>query len=195
MIYAAADFILRPMVLAFLLLTAAALGLAWHGTFSRSGGGHTAPRRALDWPGLETVPAPAPDVREETLVSAGHNANWEPDYGTGTINVIRHPGIAEIHDLPIVTVTDDPAGKHAQPRIHAFMPGMEPYCGNCGQSGHWRGDESCADAVVTELVTRHRDGKVAAAIAASLEAEGFRYHATTDGFLDSIIGGIEAIRP
>jgi hypothetical protein len=89
-------------------------------------------------------------------------------------------GLAERYGLggfpPAVTVTDEPAGKHAQPRVHAFKPGGEPYCSKCGASGHWRGDESCADAVVTELIERRRETNVRDAIAGHLEAEGFRYH-------------------
>ncbi len=96
-----------------------------------------------------------------------------------------------------VTVTDDPpAGRHEASRAHPFTPGGDPYCGKCGKAGHWRGGQSCADAVVDELITRRRDDHVTAAIAGHLSAEGFRSHSITpDEILDSIIGKIKPVQP
>jgi len=80
--------------------------------------------------------------------------------------------------------------------VHAFTPGGDPYCGKCGKAGHWRGGQSCADAVVDELITRRRDDHVTAAITAHLADAGFRGHGgDTGAMLDSIIGGIPAVQP
>src|SRR6266498_4501205 len=88
------------------------------------------------------------------------------------------------------------AGRHEAPRVHAFTPGGDPYCGLCGKAGHWRGERSCADAVVDELLARRRDDHVTAAITAHLADAGFRGHGgDTSAMLDSIIGGIPAVKP
>jgi hypothetical protein len=92
-------------------------------------------------------------------------------------------------DPPAVVVTDDPPGRHARPRIHAFTPGKppEPYCSRCGSYGHWTGESPCqGDAVVTELITRRRDGHVADAIASHLTGAGFKVHDSTDEAVESM---------
>jgi len=70
--------------------------------------------------------------------------------------------------------------------VHAFTPGGDPYCGKCGKAGHWRGGQSCADAVVDELITRRRDGHVAAAIADHLADAGFKIHESNDAAVESM---------
>ncbi len=144
----------------------------------------------------------------ETLVPDVHSTYWEPrpDHVT-TVYVNGEPTTQAIPDWewqvmnerdepPAVTVTDDPpAGRHEAPRVHAFTPGGDPYCGLCGKAGHWRGERSCADAVVDELLARRRDDHVTAAITAHLADAGFRGHGgDTSAMLDSIIGGIEAVQ-
>ncbi len=37
---------------------------------------------------------------------------------------------------PVVTVTDDPAGRHARPRVHAFEGIRIEECGSCGRQSH-----------------------------------------------------------
>jgi hypothetical protein len=180
MIYAAADFILRPLVLAFLLLTAAALGLAWHGTFSRSGGGHTAPRRMLGW-----------DEDDRATVVTFRGAITAPAQETYVPQALPecagpHPAL-DHHAPAAVTVTDDPpAGRHEAPRVHPFRPGDEPYCGKCGTAGHWRGSESCADRRIDETLIRRREDRVTAAMNADLKAAGLKVYDSEDDALKSI---------
>ncbi len=153
----------------------------------------------------------------ETLVTAAHSATWALRFAAEPTGIIKFDGnITEEQaeafqasidgwlrndrgqpEPPAVTVTDDPpAGRHEAPAAHPFTSGGEPYCGKCGKAGHWRGGQSCADAVVDELITRRRDDHVTAAITAHLEEAGFRGHGgNTDAMLDSIIGGIPAVQP
>src|SRR6266496_3740780 len=138
-------------------------------------------------PPAEIVAYDGPPLTGEELAGIKErflgDANWRPD-------VVRNGPAA-------VMVTDDPpAGRHEAPRVHAFTPGGDPYCGKCGKAGHWRGGQSCADAVVDELITRRRDDHVTAAITAHLADAGFRGHGgDTGAMLDSIIGGIPAVQP
>ncbi len=138
-------------------------------------------------PPTEIVAYDGPPLTSEELAGIKErflgDANWRPD-------VVRNGPAA-------VMVTDDPpAGRHEAPRVHAFTPGGDPYCGKCGKAGHWRGGQSCADAVVDELITRRRDDHVTAAITAHLADAGFRGHGgDTGAMLDSIIGGIPAVKP
>jgi hypothetical protein len=122
----------------------------------------------------------APQYNPVTLLSTGPDGpdptgpltDWEPSPGP-----------------PAVVVTDDPAGRHARPRVHAFTPGQEPepYCGQCGREGHWRGDPECGgDAMVTELITRRREDRAADAIAAHLTGAGFKVHDSNEDAVKSM---------
>jgi hypothetical protein len=111
-----------------------------------------------------------------------------PDGGTGPLTFPRHStglGITTF-EPPAVTVTDDPPGRHAQPRVHAFTPGDVPYCGNCGQAGHWRGEANCADRRVDEMLARRRDGRATERINASLAEGGFKIHDDNDAAVESM---------
>ena len=147
----------------------------------------------------------------ETLVSGGHSATWAPRFQAQPTEIIKFGGdITEaetresrefrerweaVSHQPVVEVTDSPPrGRHELARAHPFTRGGEPYCGKCGKAGHWRGGQSCADAVVDELITRRRDDHVTEMITGHLADAGFRGHGgDTGAMLDSIIGGIEAV--
>jgi hypothetical protein len=200
MIYAAAAWIMQPLVWLPAIAVAGGLFTWWladRGFFDPRQGIHAASRDLGRDPGIDdsedyTAVLAALEVAE-TLVSAGHSANWEPNT-LGPVLDAKRAELAPVftangipgYEPAVVTVTDDPGGRHAQPRVHAFRPGPEPYCGRCGTAGHWRGDESCADAVVDELLERRRETRARDAIAADLEAAGFRYHDDTDDAVKSM---------
>ena len=104
----------------------------------------------------------------------------------------------------MVTVTDDPAGRHARPRVHAFTPGKppEPYCAAAGctaRSAHWTEEHPRpSDPLVDELLKARADreeaerqnsapqpGMLHPAIIASLEAAGYTGHATSAALYES----------
>jgi hypothetical protein len=196
-------------------ILAAALVLAWkaitHGALDPHEGTHAAPRRDLGWPELETWRKPQLALSAaETLVTAGHSANWAPRFephteiiGYGDLGEEVQP-IIDAHGLsaeeiaigaaaylrdepPAVVVTDNPPkGRHEAPRAYPFLSGAEPYCSRCGKAGHWRGDEPCPDKSIDELITRRRDGHVADAIAAHLTGAGFKVHDNNETAVESM---------
>ncbi|SRR6266496_890687 len=145
-------------------------------------------------------PAIAPPVKHsaswgepptETIKFDGHLTEEQAEDFRARWEAARHEPPVVPRDCPqrpaAVEVADDPpAGRHEAPRVHAFTPGGDPYCGKCGKAGHWRGGQSCADAVVDELITRRRDGHVAAAIADHLADAGFKIHESNDAAVESM---------
>jgi hypothetical protein len=202
----------------------AALILTTYATYAAlvPSGEHAAPRRVLAPDEGDKAPK-AIEAPKREPVYAGHSANWQPDAtspGTAIIDyddgfdhrlddqfarlrdstLESRPDLAaELNALPpAVVVTDDPAGRHARPRVHPFAPDRElrPYCSKCGTGDHWRGEGNCPDKSIDELITRRREDHVSAAIAGYVAEAGFRSHGgDTDAMLDSIIGGIEPVKP
>jgi hypothetical protein len=135
----------------------------------------------IDYAGPPLSDAEAAEIEERFL---GDIANWKPS------------GFLNTGPVPAVVVTDDPAGRHARPRVHPFPPGqpLRPYCAAAGctaRGEHWT-EEHPKPGPVAESLMEERE-RAARLPQYAIDALG---HHTVDAALDSICGhAFPAVKP
>lgn len=163
----------------------------------------TSPGTAIiDYDGPPLSDAEAAEIEERFL---GDLANWKPG---GFLNARPVPEIAatpvtdgwipEEHDRgctcgpcaerrrPVVTVTDDPAGRHARPRAYLVHAEPPPYCSTCGSDEHWTDGHSGPDPLVTQMVADRAASRAQQAIDDDLRAAGLKVYDSEDDALKSM---------
>jgi hypothetical protein len=113
-----------------------------------------------------------------------HSATWGErtdvvDYGSlpaFTPDLAPADGPQPLPAAPLVTVTDDPPGRHEKPRAYLVHAPPEPYCSTCSSREHWTDGHTGPDPLVTQMVADRAESRARHAIDDDLRAAGFKIH-------------------
>jgi hypothetical protein len=176
---------------------------------------HALPPHSPDWPMDATSPGTAIIDYAGESQSLGEEVQSIIDFYGLSPEEIAVGAAAYLRDEPpAVVVTDDPAGRHARPRVHAFTPaGAIARCQECQRQSHatadhdaWQAKYDASPPPATpaqKADTSPGSERLPDYIAAYLEEAGFTPHATRAALYESAFTkgmaratlAIEAARP